>query len=76
MQHFWIVKGRGRLAFLLVILSIDSSIVALRISIEVGGQFSYFNYVAWGPFLERPGNLPGPISDFGDKCFLKEVNFC
>ena len=29
-----------------------------------------------GPFLESPGNLSGPISDFGDKCFLKEVNFC
>ena len=23
-----------------------------------------------GPFLESPGNLPGPISDFGEKCFL------
>ena len=20
----------------------------------------------WGPFLESPGNLPGPISDFGN----------
>ena len=29
-----------------------------------------------GPLLESPGNLPGPISDFGDKCFLTEVNFC
>ena len=29
-----------------------------------------------GPFLESPGNLPGPISVFGDKCFLTEVNFC
>ena len=29
-----------------------------------------------GPFLETPGNLPGPISDFGDKCFFTEVNFC
>ena len=32
--------------------------------------------VPWGPFLERPGNLPGPISVFGDKCFLTVVNFC
>ena len=30
----------------------------------------------WDPFLESPGNLPGLISDFGDKCFLTEVNFC
>ena len=22
------------------------------------------------------GNLPGPISNFGDKCFLTDVNFC
>ena len=29
-----------------------------------------------GPFLESPANLPGPISVFGDKCFLTEVNFC
>ena len=29
-----------------------------------------------GPFLESPGNLPGPVSVFGDKCFLTEVNFC
>ena len=29
-----------------------------------------------GPFLESPGNLPGPISVFGDKCFLTEINFC
>ena len=29
-----------------------------------------------GPFLEGPGNLPGPISDSGDKCFLTEVKFC
>ena len=28
------------------------------------------------PFLESPGNLPGPISVFGDKCFLAEVHFC
>ena len=26
--------------------------------------------VSWGLFLESPGNLPGPISVFGDKCFL------
>ena len=32
--------------------------------------------LAWDPFLESPGNLPGPISDFGDKCFLAEVKFC
>ena len=25
---------------------------------------------ARGPFLESSGNLPGPISDFGDKCFF------
>ena len=31
---------------------------------------------SWGPFLESPSNLPDPISDFGDKCFLTEVNFC
>ena len=31
--------------------------------------------LAWGPFLESPGNLPGPISDFGDECFSTEVNF-
>ena len=29
-----------------------------------------------GSFLESPGNLPGPLSVFGDKCFLTEVNFC
>ena len=29
-----------------------------------------------GPFLERPGNLPGPISVFGEKSYLTEVNFC
>ena len=28
-----------------------------------------------GPFLESPGNLPGPVSVFGDKYFLTEVNF-
>ena len=28
------------------------------------------------PLFESPGNLPGLISDFGDKCFLTEVNFC
>ena len=28
-----------------------------------------------GPFLEGPGNLPGPISVLSDKCFLTEVNF-
>ena len=27
-----------------------------------------------GPFLESPGNLSGPISVFGDKSFLTEVN--
>ena len=32
--------------------------------------------LSWGPFLERPSNLSGPISVFGDKCFLTEVNFC
>ena len=32
--------------------------------------------VSRGPFLESPGNLPGPISVFGDKFFLTEVNFC
>ena len=26
-------------------------------------------------YLESPGNLLGPISDFGDKCSLAEVNF-
>ena len=25
---------------------------------------------------EGDDNLPGPISVFGDKCFLREVNFC
>ena len=30
----------------------------------------------WGPFLESPGNLQGPISVFGDKCLLAEANFC
>ena len=29
-----------------------------------------------GPLLERPGNLSGPISVFGDKCFLAEGHFC
>ena len=29
----------------------------------------------WCPFLESSGNLPGPITVFGDKCFLTEVNF-
>ena len=28
-----------------------------------------------GPFLERPGNLPGPIRVFGDKCFLTKSFF-
>ena len=28
------------------------------------------------PFLESPGNLPGPISVFGDKCFSTKANFC
>ena len=28
-----------------------------------------------GPFLESPGNLPGPISVFGDKCFLQKSIF-
>ena len=36
---------------------------------EVVGQQS------WDPFLESPGNLPGQISVFGDKCFFTEVNF-
>ena len=27
-----------------------------------------------GPFLESLVNLSGPISDFCEKCFLKEVN--
>ena len=31
---------------------------------------------ARGPFLESPGNLSGPVSVFGDKYFLTEVNFC
>ena len=31
---------------------------------------------AWGPFLESPGNLLGPISVFGDKCFLTKGKFC
>ena len=31
---------------------------------------------ARGPFLESPGNLPGPISVFGDKFFWAEVYFC
>ena len=26
--------------------------------------------------LERPGNFPGPIRVFSDKCFSIEVNFC
>ena len=29
--------------------------------------------VARGPFLERPSNLPSPISNFGDKRFLRAV---
>ena len=33
------------------------------------------NFVPWGPFLESPGNLPGPKSVFGDKCFSTEVHF-
>ena len=33
-------------------------------------------YRAKGLFLESPGNLPGPISGFGDKCFSTEVSFC
>ena len=36
-------------------------------------QKGYF--VSWGLFLESPGNLPGPKSVFGDKCFSTEVNF-
>ena len=31
---------------------------------------------ARGPFLESSGNFPGPISVFGDKCIIAEVNFC
>ena len=34
------------------------------------------NLVPRGPFLKSPGNLQGPISVFGDKCFLTEANFC
>ena len=34
------------------------------------------SFDARSPFLESPGNLSGPISVFGDKCFLTEVNFC
>ena len=26
-----------------------------------------------GSFLESPGNLPGPITVFGDNCFLREI---
>ena len=26
----------------------------------------------WVPFLESPGNLPGSISVFGDKCFRSQ----
>ena len=33
-------------------------------------------YRVRGPFLESPGNLSGPISVFGDKCFLAKVHFC
>ena len=29
-----------------------------------------------GPFLESPGNLSGPISVFGDKCFLTNSFAC
>ena len=29
-----------------------------------------------GPFLESPGNLPSPITVFGDNCFLREIKFC
>ena len=31
---------------------------------------------SWGPFLENPGNLLSPMSVFGGKYFLTEVNFC
>ena len=30
---------------------------------------------ARGPFLERPSNLPSPISNFGDKCLLQKSIF-
>lgn len=33
------------------------------------------NIKLWGPFLKSHGNLPGPISIFGDKCYSTEVNF-
>ena len=36
------------------------------------GEKSFKNILR-GPFLESPGNLPGLISVFGDKCFLTEV---
>ena len=33
-------------------------------------------FMTWGPFLERPGNLPGPISVFGNKImFLNRGQF-
>ena len=31
---------------------------------------------ARGTFLKSPGNLPGAISVFVDKCFLTEVIYC
>ena len=40
-------------------------------NVHVDGLFSW-----QGPFLASPGNLPGSISVFVDKCFLTEVNFC
>ena len=62
-----------RLLFLLLFVSF--------FFVEGGGGMGRFGggweaLLSWGPFLERPSNLSGPISVFGDKCFLTEVNFC
>ena len=37
--------------------------------------YSTLSLFTQGPVSRKSGNLSGPISVFGDKCFLEEVNF-
>ena len=36
------------------------------------GEKTFTNILIRGPFLESPGNLPGPISVFGDNDFSEQ----
>ena len=40
------------------------------------GKEEAINDYMKGSLRPCPGNLPGPISVFGEKCFSAEVNFC